>query len=87
MQPNLSAVPGSKMSTLDPCNPGDCYGAEKKLTEMISRLENMGFSPYVIKGSKGESRLILGAYITRTGAEQQTQDLKSKGISVQVIRR
>ena len=22
------------MSTLDPCNPGDCYGAEKKLMEM-----------------------------------------------------
>jgi len=63
------------------------YSNNKELKDQISSLENMGYSPYVIGGNNGESSLFLGAYITTEGAEQQSQDLESKGISVQVISR
>jgi hypothetical protein len=63
------------------------YLNKKELRDKISSLEDMGFSPYVIGGNNGESSLFLGAYITKEGAEQQSQDLKSKGVSVQVISR
>jgi cell division septation protein DedD len=63
------------------------YSNKNKLREKISSLEEMGYSPYVIGGKNGESSIFLGAYITKEGTEQQSQDLKSKGISVQVISR
>ena len=63
------------------------YSNKKELKDKLSSLENMGYYPYVIKGGNGSSGLFLGAYVTEKGAEQQYHDLKSKGISVEVIRR
>ena len=63
------------------------YSDQKALKDNMSRLESMGYHPYVIKGVDGRSSLFLGAYVTETGAVKQNQDLKSKGISVEVIRR
>ena len=51
------------------------------------RLERFGYFPYVIKGEDGESRLYVGAFITRKGAEQQYHDLKSRGIQSQIVQR
>ncbi len=63
------------------------YSNHNELKDKISRLENMGYSPYVIKGNNGGTSLFLGAYITKEGAEHQSQDLKIRGITVQVISR
>jgi cell division septation protein DedD len=63
------------------------YSNETKLKDKLSSLGEMGYSPYVIKGKNGMSSILLGAYITKKGAEQQSQELKSKGISVRVVRR
>jgi hypothetical protein len=58
-----------------------------ELRDKMSRLKGLGYSPYVIRGNHGESSLLLGAYITKEGAEQQSRDLENKGISVQIINR
>ena len=50
-------------------------------------LKRSGYFPYVIKGEDGESRLYVGAFITREGAEQQYHDLKSRGVQSEIVKR
>ncbi len=65
-------------------------GTYKESSELENRhlsLKRFGYFPYVIKGEDGESRLYVGAFITRKGAEQQYHDLKSRGIQSQIVQR
>jgi cell division protein FtsN len=65
-------------------------GTYKQASELDNRhlsLKRFGYFPYVIEGEDGESRLYVGAFITRKGAEQQYHDLKSRGIQSQIVQR
>ena len=63
------------------------YTQSRELENRILSLQRIGYFPYVIKGEDGESRLYVGAFITKEGAEQQDHDLKSKGIQSQIVKR
>jgi capsular exopolysaccharide synthesis family protein len=65
-------------------------GTYKQSSELENRdlsLKRSGYFPYVIKDENGESRLYVGAFITREGAEQQHHDLKSRGIRSEIVKR
>lgn len=65
-------------------------GTYKESTELEDKhlsLKRSGYFPYVIKGEDGESRLYVGAFITREGAEQQYHDLKSRGVQSEIVKR
>jgi cell division septation protein DedD len=63
------------------------YMQSRELENRILSLRRLGYFPYVIKGEDGESRLYVGAFITKKGAEQQYHDLKSSGIQSQIVQR
>jgi cell division septation protein DedD len=63
------------------------YSDAYELADIVTKLKSLGYSPYIIPGQPGCSRLFLGAYITREGAEQYSEDLKESGIEVRVVTR
>lgn len=63
------------------------YDSSDELKNRKQSLAKLGYSTYVIKGQGGESRLFVGAFMTKKGAESQYQDLKSKGVQSQVVER
>jgi capsular exopolysaccharide synthesis family protein len=63
------------------------YEQSTELENRILSLKRMGYFPYVMQGEDGKSRLYVGAFITKEGAEQQGHDLKSRGIESQIVKR
>jgi len=63
------------------------YTDPSALEGRIMTITDLGFFPYVIKGSEGESRLYTGGYLTRAEAEEKQSELMLKGIQGQVVRR
>jgi cell division protein FtsN len=50
-------------------------------------LNDLGYMPYAIEDQDEKYRLLIGAFVTKQGAEEQRRALESKGIQSQVIRR
>jgi cell division septation protein DedD len=63
------------------------YSNAHELADIITNLKSLGYSPYIIPGQPGCYRLFLGAYITKEGAEQYSEDLKKSGIEGRVAKR
>ncbi len=63
------------------------YASSEQLQDKMRALRNLGYSPYVIKGYDGESRLFIGAFHTKEGAETQYHNLKASGIESQILER
>ncbi|MGD9032076.1 MAG: SPOR domain-containing protein, partial [Desulfobacteraceae bacterium] len=63
------------------------YTQSRELENRVLSLKGLGYFPYVIKGEDGKSRLYVGAFITREGAEQQYHDLQLRGIQSQIVKR
>ena len=63
------------------------FAAEKAMQADLSRLRKLGYSPYFLKTQNGQYKLVVGAFITKEGAENQRKELQSKGIRNTVIRR
>ena len=63
------------------------FTAEEGMQEDISRLIKLGYSPYFLKTKNGRFRLVVGAFITKEGAETHSKELQSKGIKNTVINR
>ncbi len=63
------------------------YSSSEELQSRIESLKKLGYSPYVTKDQDGEYRLLIGAFLTKGGAESQYQDLTSSGIESRVIKR
>jgi len=63
------------------------YTQSEELESRLLSLKRLGYFPYVIKGEDGGSRLYVGAFITREGAEQQYHHLKLNGIQSQIVQR
>lgn len=64
----------------------DGFTPEEGLQKQSDSLKTLGYFPYVIQEGAGTS-LLLGAFITRQGAEQLQRDLNQKGIPCRVIMR
>jgi capsular exopolysaccharide synthesis family protein len=63
------------------------YRSSDELEEKILSLKKLGYSPYGIEDQGGKTRLFVGAFITRAGAERGFNSLQSHNIQNQVVRR
>ncbi len=63
------------------------YTSSHEVDEKLLALEGQGFSPYVIEGSDGASRVYVGAFLTLSGAEAQKEDLSSAQFENSVVMR
>jgi cell division septation protein DedD len=55
--------------------------------DSLKRLKDSGYSAYVIKRAENRFQVVVGAFITREGAEKQKLELQSKGIPNEIIER
>jgi len=55
--------------------------------DKIASLRNLGYCPYSIRCPEGRSRLLVGAFLTKRGANLQYEGLKSAGIESHVVNR
>jgi cell division protein FtsN len=63
------------------------YDSEDDIKRMRLKLLDLGYSPYVIKGTNGKSYLFTGAFYYKRRAEKQQRELASKGIQSQMVER
>ena len=63
------------------------FSTEDEVKDSVKRLKDSGYSPYVIKRAENKFQVLVGAFITREGAEKQKQELQSKGIPNEIIER
>jgi len=63
------------------------YSNREDLEKITLCLRKLGFSPYAVKDLDGKYRVLVGAFMTREGAEQQRVELASKGIKSRVVNR
>jgi succinoglycan biosynthesis transport protein ExoP len=63
------------------------YAENEGLEKEMKKLSKLGYTPYVIKGADGKSRLYCGAFITEAGAERLQGELKSNGIDSRIMHR
>lgn len=55
--------------------------------DRIASLRTLGYCPYSIRDSGGRHRLLVGAFLTKTGAVRHYEGLKSVGIENHVVNR
>jgi cell division septation protein DedD len=63
------------------------FAAQEAMQEDLNRLRKLGYSPYFLKTQNGRYELVVGAFVTKEGAENQRKELQTKGIQNQVIKR
>jgi cell division septation protein DedD len=63
------------------------FSSEKEAKDALNRLKGLGYSPYVLKRAANQFQVIVGAFITREGAEKQKSELQSKGVVSEIIER
>jgi succinoglycan biosynthesis transport protein ExoP len=63
------------------------FAESGKVQAARETLEGLGYAPYTLPRGDGKTRLLVGAYITEEGAEQEAGDLKRKGIEGTVVKR
>ena len=63
------------------------YKDKKVLEDQTLLLKNLDYVPYAIEEQDGRYRLFIGAFLDIKGAKEKQQDLESRGIQSQVIRR
>ena len=65
----------------------DTFSSEDEMKDTLDRLKGLGYSPYVLKRAENRFQLVVGAFITREGAEKQKSELQSKGIPNEIVQR
>jgi cell division septation protein DedD len=63
------------------------FSSEDAMKASLKRLKDLGYSPYVLKSPANKIQLVVGAFITKEGAEKQKSELQSKGIPNTIIDR
>ena len=61
------------------------YTSMDKMQVELRRIKALGYSPYSLKTQAGQLKLLVGAFVTKEGAENQRTELQSKGIQNTVI--
>ncbi len=65
----------------------DTFSSEDEMKDTLRRLKGLGYSPYVLKRAENKFQLVVGAFITREGAQNQKSELQSKGIPNEIVQR
>lgn len=63
------------------------FSDDTEIQKRLSELRERGFSPYMVENREGEASLYVGAYITKVGAIQGKEELKTAGIQCEVTER
>jgi cell division septation protein DedD len=63
------------------------FSTEDEAKDSLKRLRDTGYSAYVLKRAENRFQVVVGAFITREGAEKQKLELQSKGIPNEIIER
>jgi cell division septation protein DedD len=63
------------------------FTGEGGVKDSLKRLQGIGYSPYVVKRAENKFQVLVGAFITREGAEKQKSELQAKGIPSEIIDR
>jgi cell division septation protein DedD len=63
------------------------FAAQEAMQKDLSHLRKLGYSPYFLKTQNDRYKLLVGAFVTKEGAENQSKELQAKGIRNQVIKR
>jgi hypothetical protein len=63
------------------------YTSMEEMQAELRRIKALGYSPYFLKTQTGQFKLVVGAFITKEGAENQRTELQSKGVKNTVITR
>jgi hypothetical protein len=61
------------------------YTSRDEMQVELRRIKALGYSPYFIKTQAGQYKLVVGAFVTEEGAENQRKELQSKGIKNTVV--
>jgi len=61
------------------------YPSIDEMKADLRRVKALGYSPYFLKTRTGQYRLVVGAFVTRDGAESLKAELQTKGIQNTVI--
>ena len=61
------------------------YTSMNEMQAQLNQINALGYSPYFIKTDTGQFNLVVGAFVTKEGAENQKTELQSKGIQSTVI--
>ena len=65
----------------------DTFSSPDAMQDTLKRVRELGYSPYVLKDAANNHQLVVGAFVTREGAEKQQLELQAKGISNKIIKR
>jgi septal ring-binding cell division protein DamX len=63
------------------------YTSMNEMQADLKQIRALGYSPYFIKTHTGQFNLVVGAFVSKEGAENLKSELKSKGIQNTVITR
>ncbi|MDX1708508.1 MAG: SPOR domain-containing protein [Desulfobacterales bacterium] len=63
------------------------YASEGEMQADLQKIKNLGYSPYFFRSASGELKLMVGAFVTQEGAENQQTELQVKGVQNTVINR
>ena len=55
--------------------------------QRLGLLQKLGYSPYFVKEAENSFLLVVGAFMTRKGADKQGIELQLEGIQNQIIKR
>jgi len=61
------------------------YTSMDEMQVELHRIKALGYSPYSLKTQAGQLKLLVGAFVTKEGAEHLRTELQSKGIQNTVI--
>lgn len=61
------------------------YTSPDDMQADLQQIKKLGYSPYFLKTQGGELKLVIGAFVTREGAENQQAELAANGIQSTVI--
>jgi hypothetical protein len=61
------------------------YTSMDEMQVELRRIKELGYSPYFLKTHAGQLKLVVGAFVTKEGADNQRTELQAKGIQNSVI--
>lgn len=61
------------------------YAAPDEMQADLQQIKKLGFSPYFLKTPTGQLKLLVGAFVTKEGAQNLQAELRAKGIQNTVI--
>ncbi|MGD9057619.1 MAG: SPOR domain-containing protein [Desulfobacterales bacterium] len=61
------------------------YAALDEMQADLQQIKKLGYSPYFLKTPTGQLKLLVGAFVTKEGAQNQQAELRAKGIQNTVI--